>query len=105
MSVGVYVPTASLVHFLTLLALAAPDSFLSVADLVQAVAASRSHFFMNELSAAPASFFSAAVALQVVVPVVWAVAPTANRPASAAAINRRCMGRLLQVPPPGSNAS
>jgi hypothetical protein len=50
-------PTASLTHFLTWLVFAAPASFLSEADLLQAVDASFSHFVMKDLSAAPASFF------------------------------------------------
>ena len=57
-------PTASLVHFLTLLVLAAPASFLSVAAFVQAAAASFSHFFTKLFLAAPDNFFSAACAWQ-----------------------------------------
>jgi hypothetical protein len=61
------VPTASDTHFLTLLVLAAPASFLSEAVFEHAVLASFWHFVMKLLSAAPASFLSVAWALQVVV--------------------------------------
>src|SRR5215203_4760229 len=47
-------------HFLVKLFLAAPASFLSLADTSQLVAASRSHFFMKLVMTAPASFFSEA---------------------------------------------
>src|SRR5262245_34215639 len=59
-------PTASVTHFLVKLALAAPASFLSAAEISHAFCASVSHFFMKLLRAAPASFFSEACALQLV---------------------------------------
>lgn len=45
--------------------MAAPASFLSAADLVQAALASFSHLVMKDVMAAPANFFSMACALQV----------------------------------------
>src|SRR5215210_7420102 len=65
-----YVPTASETHFLVKLLLAAPASFLSLAEASHVASASFSHFLVKLVSAAPASFFSAACALQVVA--VWA---------------------------------
>jgi hypothetical protein len=61
----VHDPTASAVHFVVKLFLAAPASFFSSADFVQAAPASFWHLLMKLFSAAPANFFSAACALQV----------------------------------------
>jgi hypothetical protein len=72
-----YEPTASLTHFLMWLSLAAPASFLSAADLSQAVFASVSHFFMNEVIAAPASFLSVASTLQEAAKAVLATSESA----------------------------
>ena len=57
-------PTASLIHFLVKLSLAAPDSFLSEACWSHAAAASFWHLVMKLVSAAPASFLSPACAVQ-----------------------------------------
>src|SRR5262249_16076489 len=88
-------PTASPTHFLTWLVLAAPLSFFSAADLLQAAEASFSHFVMNDFSAATASFFCSAWALQVA---VGACAPAAVAArATMAATARYLMTSLVQV--------
>ena len=56
-----HAPTASIMHFLLKLDLAAPASFFSLLAMSHFAAASFSHFFRKAFLAAPASFFSAAV--------------------------------------------
>src|SRR5580704_1793052 len=55
-----YLPTASDKHFLVMMALAAPASFLSAAEVSHAACASRWHLPKKLVLAAPASFLSAA---------------------------------------------
>src|SRR5262245_39076844 len=77
-----YVPTASVTHFLTWLALAAPARFFDLASASQFFFASPSHFFKKLFMAAPTSFLSAACALQVVVCACAATVDSMNASAS-----------------------